>query len=283
MGKVFNITGPCLEKYHYMVSPDVRVQQMKSMIQAGKYFTVNRARQYGKTTTIYSLVENIKNEYLVFSISFEGISEQILSNEGQFCRRFFRLLQSDIRYGSACGFSENTKNKIKEYAEHKNNELDLYDMADFISDLCIEESKPVVLIIDEVDQAGNSDIFLSFLGVLRDLFIKRYERPTFQSVILIGVHDIKNLKLKIPKKEEQKQNSPWNIADNFEGEMSFSVKEIESMLEAYEKEQKITVHKEEVSKLLYDYTKGYPFLVSYICKLADEYAQKAITEGNGFL
>lgn len=36
--------------------------------------------------------------------------------------------------------------------------------------------------------------------------------PTFHSVILAGVYDIKNLKLKIRPEEEHKYNSPWNIA-----------------------------------------------------------------------
>lgn len=277
MGRVFNITGPCVEEYHYMVSTDNRVEQMKKMIEEGKYFTINRARQYGKTTTLHRLVENIKDDYLVFSISFEGISEQVFSDEGQFCRRFFRLLYANTQYGSGKNFSDRNKKRIEEYARDKEQHLDLFDIADFISKLCLEEDAPVVLVIDEVDQAGNSDIFLAFLGILRDLFINRYERPTFQSVVLAGVHDIKNLKLKIRDTKEQKQNSPWNIADTFDGEMSFSVKEIEEMLEEYEKEQKITVNIKKTAKILYDYTGGYPFLISYICKLADEYVQEMLS------
>lgn len=35
-----------------MVDLSKRVQEIKKLIDAGKYFTINRARQYGKTTTI---------------------------------------------------------------------------------------------------------------------------------------------------------------------------------------------------------------------------------------
>lgn len=58
-------------------------------------------------------------------------------------------------------------------------------------------SKPIVLIIDEVDQASNQKMFLSFLSVLRENYLQRRELPTFRSVILAGLYDIKNLKLKL--------------------------------------------------------------------------------------
>lgn len=62
--------------------------------------------------------------------------------------------------------------------------------------------------------------FIKFLGVLRDMFLKRDKIPTFQSVILAGVYDIKNLKLKIRPEEEHQYNSPWNIAAPFDTDMS---------------------------------------------------------------
>ncbi|MBR3317046.1 MAG: hypothetical protein IKG21_04415 [Atopobiaceae bacterium] len=40
---------------HYMVDLSERVAQIKEMVDAGEYFAINRARQYGKTTTLYAL------------------------------------------------------------------------------------------------------------------------------------------------------------------------------------------------------------------------------------
>ena len=45
---------------------------------------------------------------------------------------------------------------------------------------------------------------------------------TFQSVILAGVTDIKNLKRRLQPNEEHKFNSPWNIAADFNVDMSLS-------------------------------------------------------------
>lgn len=73
----------------------------------------------------------------------------------------------------------------------------MFRLSGLISDICGNAEKPVVLIIDKVDQASNYKVFLDFLGVLRSKFLKRTTRPTFQSVILAGVYDIKNLKQRI--------------------------------------------------------------------------------------
>ena len=131
-----------------------------------------------------------------------------------------------------------------------------------------------MLIIDEVDQASGNPIFLSFLGMLRNKYLKRTDRPTFQSVILAGVHDIKNLKLKICSKGEHQYNSPWNIAAEFLVDMSFSPSCIAGMLRQYDNDHQTGMDIDEISGLLYDYTSGYPFLVSRLCKLVDEKISK---------
>lgn len=57
------------------------------------------------------------------------------------------------------------------------NSADLEDLSDFISQLCGQSDKQVVIMIDEVDQAGNQKIFLSFLGMIRRKFLTRKTEP----------------------------------------------------------------------------------------------------------
>lgn len=132
------------------------------------------------------------------------------------------------------------------------------------------ERKGIVLIIDEVDSAGGCQVFLDFLAQLRGYYIKRRRTPTFQSVILAGVYDIKNLKRKFVADDEHKMNSPWNIAADFLIDMSFSEKDISGMLSEYERDHNAGMDIQTVAGLIYDYTSGYPYLVSRICKLIDE-------------
>ena len=84
---------------------------------------------------------------------------------------------------------------------------DMMSLSATLSEICKNSVAPVVLIIDEVDQASNYKVFIDFLGMLRSKFLKRNTRPTFHSVILAGVYDIKNLKLKLRPDEERKYNS----------------------------------------------------------------------------
>ncbi|MCD7833699.1 MAG: ATP-binding protein [Lachnospiraceae bacterium] len=66
---------------------------------------------------------------------------------------------------------------------------------------------------------------------------------------------------------ESKYNSPWNIAVDFTVDMSFSASDIASMLVQYEKDWETGMDTEKISQLLYDYTSGYPFLVSRLCQI----------------
>ena len=53
--KIFNTNAICMPEIHYMVNISDKLAQIKSMVDAGQYFTINRARQYGKTTTLRQL------------------------------------------------------------------------------------------------------------------------------------------------------------------------------------------------------------------------------------
>ncbi|MCD8110945.1 MAG: hypothetical protein LUE14_12800 [Clostridiales bacterium] len=206
MPKIFNVATVCLPDIHYMVDISDRLCAIKKMVDQGDYFTINRARQYGKTTTMYALSDFLKAEYTV--------------------------------------------------------------------------------------------IYLDFLAQLRGNYIRRRIKPAFQSVILAGVYDIKNLKRKFVSDGQHSTNSPWNThADNEENEnsfsfddcpwdymeqapyniaadylveMSFSPGDIAGMLREYENDYQTGMDVTAIAEQIFEYTSGYPFLVSRICKLMDE-------------
>ena len=49
--KHFNTTAVCIPSKHYMVDLSERIKEIEKLVDDGKYFAINRARQYGKTTT----------------------------------------------------------------------------------------------------------------------------------------------------------------------------------------------------------------------------------------
>lgn len=269
MGKCFNTEGVCLPELHYMVEVNQQLDEIKRLVDAGKYFTINRARQYGKTTTIRQLTKVLSAEYIVFSISFEGMDDYIYKEGANFCREFSGLLCDTIEYGETKRITQTSYQLLDEYAKGEK-QRSFREYSNVISQICKENTCPIVLIIDEVDQASGKPTFLDFLGMLRDKYMKRTDRPTFHSVILAGVHDIKNLKLKMYGDETRQYNSPWNIAADFNVDMSLSPDGIARMLKQYDEDFNIGLDIKEMTELIFDYTSGYPYLVSRLCKIMDE-------------
>lgn len=78
--KKFNTTGICIPSLHYMAdTTDMIDQIIQEYIEPGEYFTINRARQYGKTTTLELLYHKLKEKYIVIDISFEAADEYFQS------------------------------------------------------------------------------------------------------------------------------------------------------------------------------------------------------------
>ena len=278
----FNTTAVCIPSKHYMVDLSERLAQIKEKVDSGKYFTINRARQYGKTTTINALRQYLADEYEVLSLSFEGISQEGFKNEQAFVKAFCRKIKRLCRTGKI--LPVNIKDQIDDFISRKTEKAGLDELFDTFLNWCEESDKGIVLIIDEVDSATNNQVFLDFLAQLRDSYIARDTEglKTFHSVILAGVTDVKHLKSKIRPDEEKQVNSPWNIAADFTIDMSLSEKGIKGMLQEYEADHHTGMDIAAAAKLIRDYTSGYPFLVSRICQLIDIYILKTLSPGEAW-
>lgn len=90
MAKVFNITADCKPGQHYMVNLDKRLEEIKKLIDAGQYFTINRARQYGKTTTLRALNRYLQTDYVVIFMDFQTFGTEEFKNENTFALSFLR-------------------------------------------------------------------------------------------------------------------------------------------------------------------------------------------------
>ena len=268
--KQFNTTAVCIPSKHYMVDLSERVKEIKKLVDDGKYFTINRARQYGKTTTIDALSKTLLSDYEVAGLSFEGIGNAGFKTEQSFVKAFARKLKREFRNGLIV--PENIKQQVQEFIDRKEEKAELDELFDLLQEWCYETEKGIVLIIDEVDSATNNQVFLDFLAGLRDNYINRDTKGvrTFQSVILAGVTDVKHLKSKIRSEEDSKENSPWNIAADFTIDMSLSESGIKGMLDEYEADHHTGMDVAAIAGKIRRYTNGYPFLVSRICQLIDE-------------
>jgi hypothetical protein len=220
--KRFNVTGTCVPEDDYMVDISGKIEQIVKLVDSRSYFTINRARQYGKTTTLSCLEKALYDNYVVASLCFQGLGSNPFTSDENFCQTLVDLITKALTFSSA------SNEYINKWANHSVNNFQ--SLSEHITKMC--EDTKVVLIIDEVDKTSNNRVFLNFMDMLRGKFLARKSRKdfTFHSVILAGVYDIKNIKLKLideglhsPATAEGKvYNSPWKIAVDFTVDMSFN-------------------------------------------------------------
>ena len=94
--KRFNYTGTCIPERHYMADTSKKIEKIIKMIDYGDYFTINRPRQYGKTTTIALLEKRLKEKYILISISFEKLGEESFENIEVFSKVFIKDKLDDM-------------------------------------------------------------------------------------------------------------------------------------------------------------------------------------------
>jgi len=247
-----------------MVDISGKLADIMQMVERGDYFVISRPRQYGKTTILFMLNNRLTNsgDYFPINISFEGIDQDRFNSAEVFIKEFFLILS---------GLFEALENsELVKFIETTSIPDSMNGLGIWIGKLVKKIGKKVILMVDEVDKSSNNQLFLDFLGMLRNKYLNRKMpgQATFHSVILAGLHDVKSLKAKIrPAESEAKFNSPWNIAVNFRVEMAFHPVEIVPMLEEYSQEQQVKLDNPLMfaEKIVY-YTSGYPFFVSKYVK-----------------
>jgi hypothetical protein len=259
MKKEFNTTGNCFEQEHYMMNDSRRFAAIFELVERGKYFVINRPRQYGKTTMLFALLSHLykSEEYLPIKMDFQGLPLAANDSEPVFSQQFWKDLAAAVAW-----IDVPLSKQLLSFEAVYN----FSDLSNRITQIKTVTPKKLVLLIDEVDASSNYDVFLRFLAMLRDKYLKRQFESTFHSIVLAGVHDIKSLKFKLRNPEDTQTNSPWNVAVDFEVVMEFYPNEIAYMLRQYSEAEGVTMDFDTIAERLYYHTSGYPFLISKLCK-----------------
>ena len=140
---------------------------------------------------------------------------------------------------------------------------------------------PVVLMIDSVDYAIDSQVLWDFLGMLVSAYTQRQKgAPAFHSVILTGPVDIRFADMVMDEKQKDIKMVPWGIASDVTADLDFDIDAIRGMLEVYYQDHAPAVSDDNgeerkalvqsAAERIYQYTEGHPYLVSQICRTALE-------------
>ena len=167
MAKRFNITGICFPEQHYMADVANKFQQAKDLVDLREYFAITGPRQFGKTTTLFSLADILRKtgEYIVLNTSFEGLGDAMFEDEKTLSMGLIRQWAKHIRL-----YDTEWADWVLEQMP-KAKKLDA--VGDIITPMLNKTDKKVVLMIDEVDKSSNNQLFVSFLAMLRNKYLSR--------------------------------------------------------------------------------------------------------------
>lgn len=226
-------------------------QDLKTMVDLGRYFSIFSPRQSGKTTFFEGIREQLHQDptYIAIILSFEKYSE--LDKP-----RFYQLIEGEL-YPQLLGRLEKVNcdktGIVKDF-------LDSHRLTDHISfGLLFSElnrlilSKKIVIFIDEFDGIPLNELG-NFLNTLRSLYqkYKKIKRKALYSIGLIGIRNITKLIVG--------GVSPFNIADQVDLP-NFSLENVQDLYAQYTEETNQPFSPEAVKKV-YEETAGQPWLVN---------------------
>lgn len=123
------------------------MEEIKCLVDKGEYFTINRARQYGKTTTLRALKLFLEEEYLIVSLDFQKIGDTKFRNENLFSLAFAKLFLRSIRGNISGEELEISVGALAGAVQDISSSLELLELFEYLSDIrvfrCISCSERV--------------------------------------------------------------------------------------------------------------------------------------------
>jgi hypothetical protein len=226
-------------------------QDIKTMVDRGRYFSIFAPRQSGKTTFFKRMCDELhKNR------TYIGIILNFQKYEKLDKTQFYAQIEKKLYY--------QLRNRLKEVGCNKSEAvehfLEGHRLTDHISfGLLFEELnqlielKKIVIFIDEFDGIPMSELG-DFLTTLRDLY-QEYKEVTQKALYSIGLVGIRNITKLIVGGV-----SPFNIADQVDLP-PFSLKNVGDLYAQYTKETNQPFTEEAVKKV-HEETGGQPWLVN---------------------
>ncbi len=226
-------------------------QDIKTMVDLGRYFSIFAPRQSGKTTFFEDFCHELEKDtaYVAILLSFQDYKN--LNSQ-----RFYQLIQRDlyrqlINRLNAVNCSK--LDAIRAYLD-SHNLTDHTCFRELFEELNhIIEFKKIVIFIDEFDGI-TIDELENFLTTLRELY-QRYKKQTDKALYSVGLVGIRNITKLIVGGV-----SPFNIADQVKLP-PFTLKNVRDLYSQYTEETNQPFTEDAVKKV-YEETAGQPWLVN---------------------
>jgi len=226
-------------------------EDMKTMVDHGRYFSIFAPRQSGKTTFFMTFAKELEKDpkYIFILMSFENCVNYSL-------QKFYEYIQEEIYEQLLQRLEIIACHQLKEVRNFFNDHK-LIDSASFYSLFKglnkIITQKKIVIFIDEFDGIPVSEIE-DFLTTIRKLY-QRYKSNTEKALYSVGLVGIRNItQLSVGGV------SPFNIADHVEIP-PFTFKNIRDLFLQYTQETNQLFTEDAINKI-FEQTQGQPWLVN---------------------
>ncbi|MFV9690939.1 MAG: AAA-like domain-containing protein [Desulfobacteria bacterium] len=255
--RMFEDSGTVDPKMSYHVElenvTNTKRQDIKTLVDLGRYFSIFAPRQSGKTTFFEDFCSDIEKDpgYVAILLSFQDYKN--LNSQ-----RFYQLIQRDLYKQLASRLNAVNCPKLDAIRAY----LDSHNLTDHT---CFRELfeelnqivkfKKIVIFIDEFDGIPINELE-NFLTTLRELY-QRYKKHTDKALYSVGLVGIRNITKLIVGGV-----SPFNIADQVKLP-PFTLKNVRDLYAQYAEETNQPFTEDAVKKV-FDETAGQPWLVNRI-------------------
>ena len=258
--RFFNTEGPVRPDKHYAIRPLDRadVDEFLTLIRAERYFVLHAPRQTGKTSALIAL-RDLLNSGAVGDFRCVDVNVEV----GQVARddiaRGIRAVLSSLATSARLLGDDYPDGIWPDVLARVGPEDALKEL---LTRWCVANPTPLVLLVDEIDSLVG-DTLLSVLRQLRAGYQRRPEGFP-QSVVLCGVRDIRDYRIRSSTGEVIAGGSPFNVAAKSLRMGDFTEAETRALMTQHTEEtgQRFTAAAVDA---VWTQTCGQPWLVNALC------------------
>ena len=258
--RFFNTEGPVRPDDHYAIAPLDRmdVDELLALIRAKRYFVLHAPRQTGKTSALIAL-RDLLNSGEVGSFRCVNVNVEPAQVARDDVARGIRAVLSGLAM-NARRLGDSYPDEVWPDVLAKAGPEDA--IKELLARWCEANPTPLVLLVDEIDSLVGDTL----LSVLRQLRAGYEHRPEGfpQSVVLCGVRDIRDYRIRSSTGEVIAGGSPFNVAAKSLRMGDFTEAETRAL---------VAQHTEETGQpfsaaaldAVWAQTRGQPWLVNALC------------------
>ena len=258
--RFFNTEGPVRPDDHYAVPPldRVDVDALLDLIRAKRYFVLHAPRQTGKTSALIALRDLLNRgaagDFRCVDVDVE-VAQVARDDVARGVRAILSSLASSARF-LGDGYPDEVWPDVLAKAGPED------ALEELLARWCAANPTPLVLLVDEIDTLVG-DTLLSVLRQLRAGYPRRPEGFP-QSVVLCGVRDIRDYRIRSSTGEVIAGGSPFNVAAKSLRMGDFTEVETHALMAQHTEEtgQRFTPA---ALDAVWTQTQGQPWLVNALC------------------